>query len=127
NHDRINDQRHAPVLPEKIHDRADDRLRKKHPGLHRRWLQLAENGCKLLPHDLRRACFDSEYAFRVLRRDACDRARPMYPERREGFQVGLNSGAAAAVRTGNGESDGKLSAFRHEGSIETTKDTKHTK
>ncbi len=53
---------------------------------------------------------------RVLRRDERERAGAVDAEAVEGLEVGLDAGAAARVRAGDGERDGGHSIPSHTGS-----------
>jgi len=57
---------------------------------------------------------DAAHALGVLRGQRSDRSHAVAAQRTHGFQVGLDAGAAAAVRTGDGEcADGPLSGVLH--------------
>ena len=53
----------------------------------------------------------------VLRGDAGDGAGAVRAEGGEGFEIGLYTRTAPAVRAGDGQGDGKWRAFRHAASI----------
>ena len=63
---------------------------------------------------------DGTDAGRVLAGDGGDGAGAKDAERLKSFQVGLNTGAAAAIGAGDRESDRHRHAFLHAGSINGT-------
>ena len=83
-------------------------LEYKQSGLDRSDGKAVEQNLDLLAHDIRADVLNPRNFSRRFRNDAGDRGQSVNAERAESFQVGLNAGAGAAVRAGNGQRDGTI-------------------
>ena len=100
-HDRIDDQGPQAVLADLCRNDIDDRPAGKHARLHGIGPDVLHDGVDLPGHELgrdRKHTFDSH---RVLRRQRRDGAGSEDAERRECFQVCLDPGTPAGIRSGN--------------------------
>src|SRR5690606_23057413 len=68
--------------------------------------EVVEQGVDLRAEEVRRRVVDRRHAARVLRGERRDHADAVGSQRHEGLQVGLDAGAAARVRAGDGKDDG---------------------
>ena len=75
----------------------------QHAGFCRRRGKVLNHRIYLGAHQIGRNGFPLADPARVLRSNGSDRRRPEHAKPLKCFQVGLNSGAAARIRTGNGE------------------------
>jgi len=76
-------------------------------------LELIEYGFELLSNHRWSARLYTINANRVLRGDARDRACAMDSKGGESLEISLNACTPAAVRAGDGESEGYRFSFRH--------------
>jgi hypothetical protein len=94
-----------PPLEEIDHNIYDSAGR-EHPGLKRPWGEFGENGLELAANDPGRTRFDGKNPTRILGGDGGDCTGAMDAEGGESLEVGLNAGAASAVRTSDCQRDG---------------------
>jgi len=113
-HDRV--QHDGRVLVEEV-ERADDGRdgldSAQHPDLHRIDADVVDDGRHLGDDHLRRDRLDRAHLDGVLRGDGGDGGHAMHPAAREGLEVGLDAGAAAGIRAGDGEHAGNAGAVGH--------------
>ena len=85
--------------------RLDHRRLREHADLHRPHVEIGEHRIDLRRDEIRRHVVDAGDALGVLRGQRGDDAGAIDAERGEGLQVGLDAGAAAGIRAGNGDGD----------------------
>ncbi len=106
NHHRIeHDVARLVALQPRRHG-LDQLGRRQHADLHRRDVEILENGVDLLRDEVRRHGVDGGDALRILRRQRDEDAGAIDLMRREGLEIGLDAGAAARIRAGDGQGDG---------------------
>jgi len=91
------------VAPQEVGDHFDDLGAEEHPRLGRIDADVVEQNLELRPDELGRSFMDSAHLGRRLRGQRNDRAHPVAAEAGERLQVGLYTGAAAGVRSRNGQ------------------------
>jgi hypothetical protein len=91
------------MLSEVVGHDLDQVSREEHPRLCSVDADVAEDGLELRGDELRRHLVHSGHTRGVLRRQRDDRAHSVTAGGRERLQVGLDPGAAAGVRAGNGK------------------------
>ena len=104
-HDRIEHHVRGAMAIEPGGDRLDDRRVGQHADLHRADIEIGKHRVHLCGDEIRRHIVNAEHALGVLRGERGDDAGAIDAERREGFQIGLDAGAAARIRAGDGERD----------------------
>ena len=82
-------------------DGLDDLGRAEHADLDGGDLDVLEDRVDLGADEFRRRQMNAANAFGVLRGEGRDRGHAVAAERCEGFEVGLNAGAAARIRPGD--------------------------
>jgi hypothetical protein len=103
NHDGIDDERHAGEGCEAAHDCFDSGAVGQHAGLDGADAQVVGERGHLRGDDGGGKLKDRLHALRVLRGDRRDDGGAVDAEGRERLEVGLDAGAARAVRAGNGQ------------------------
>ena len=88
----------------------------EHADLHRADVKVGEHRVHLRADEVRGHRMDAENARGVLRRKRGDDARAIDAERGKGLEVRLDAGAAARIRAGNGQGDGRQGKLLSNGS-----------
>ena len=91
------------VTREPRRHRLNGRRTEQHADLHRIDREIGKDGVDLGADETGRHVVDRVHALRILRGERGDDACPIHPERGEGLQVRLDAGAAARIRTGDGD------------------------
>ena len=94
-------------------DRVDRIDARDHADLHRLHVEVGEHRIDLRGDEIRRRVVDAGHALRVLRGQRGDDGGTVDAERGERLQVGLDAGAAAGIRAGDGERDRDLAVVAH--------------
>ena len=102
-HHWIDDDGNFRMLPELSGDGAHDLCVRQHAGFEGANLKIAEDGAHLLVHKFHRDFVDALHAEGVLRCHSDDDGGAENAAFLEGFQIGLNAGAATAVTACDGE------------------------
>ncbi len=108
--DRIEHDIARLVAVERGGDDVDGRGVGEHADLDRAGIKIGEHGIELRGDEIGRHIVNAEHALGVLRRQRGDDGRAIDAERGKGLQIGLDAGAAARIRAGNGEGNGALIA-----------------
>ena len=112
NHYRIDHQRDGLRcfffgLLNRVRDSANDLRRAEQTGLDRAYFEIFEEHFDLLANHSRSYWFNSRNFPRNFRDDAGHSGQSINAESGKSFEVGLNTGASATVRTSNGQGDGR--------------------
>ena len=105
-HDRIEHHVARAMAVETCGDGGGGRGIAQHADLHRADVEIGKHRVDLRGDEVGRHLVDGGNAFGVLRRQRGDHRSAIDAERGEGFEVGLDAGAAARVRARDGEGDG---------------------
>src|SRR5258707_8348746 len=119
-HDRIDDNLALPPALKPCRNRFDDRALGYHSDLDRADGEIGENRIHLRGDEVRRHVVDGSYVFGVLRGERSDNRGAVDAERRERFQIGLDAGAAARIRAGDGQRNRRHPAPRCTSASSTT-------
>src|ERR1700722_528783 len=77
----------------------------QHADLNRRNSEVVKHHLDLCPNDSDWRVVDRQHPARIVRGERSDHSRGVDAERRECLKIGLNPGAAARIRAGDGEGD----------------------
>ena len=104
-HHRIDHQRPQAVLLHLGGDQLDDLGAGEHARLGHLDVDVAHDGVDLGCHQLRRKLKHLAHALGVLRGDGGESSRPVDAQGGERLEIGLDAGATAGVRPGDGQDD----------------------
>lgn len=107
NHDRIDDERNMSELLEHVGNRLDDLRRVKHARFDRSDREMRETKLDLFAHVFRVDAIDPRHFAGHFRDHASDRGEAENAERAEGFEIGLQPCAGAAIGARDCKGDGR--------------------
>ena len=105
-HDRIEHYVLQRVPIDRLGNRTHNLGRMQHADLDGVGADVLDDGIDLVAQHLRRHAVDGPHAAGVLRGECGNGGHAVAAQRGNGFQVGLDPGATAAVRTGDGKDAG---------------------
>ncbi|MNC44060.1 hypothetical protein D3C75_929550 [compost metagenome] len=111
NHDRIDYQLSPAILPEFLGNGADEPAAEQHAGFNGIGCKIRPDGIELCGNGFRFQRIHALDSQGVLGGHCGERRHAIYTQLLKGFEIRLDTGAASAVRAGDGQSFANFSSI----------------